>query len=519
MRKKRALALALYQILILFSLSACQMKVPIRQDQNKFSTLPPATSLYKAPVGDAQKDLVQNIQLYLPLSSSGQYGFTDERIQIPAFQHPALRTIKKLFSYSKTTQASPLCENITLQLNTDGLEMSGDTVSLSLQASALALSAQELYAVAQAAANTLSQWGDIRYVNLLLNGQQMGIDNASTLPMGSLQEEAALDPQSAWEALYKSLSPSESKRFSMAATLYFPTAGGRGILAEGRTLHFQSTQKPQMALTLLKALSSGPQQLGNLPKIPDLNALLAEDPSLVQLPNHLGTALKIHFTDNANEVLIQSGIPRSLMIASICYTLTTFIPGLAGIQVDIGNEPITSLVPAATYTDAGKAILFDQALIKRQDFHGFLLDNTSLFFSDAQGMLVHTLRPVPYQQSRNPRFLINQLFRGPQNEDSVQGLSPSLPKNLSDAELIGLAMEGDSALVHFSSAFQDRMKDYDEKTEQKTVYSLVNTLTKLRGIRRVRFFINGTQPDSFSGHLYLPGEFLENTGLNKAPNQ
>ena len=45
------------------------------------------------------------------------------------------------------------------------------------------------------------------------------------------------------------------------------------------------------------------------------------------------------------------------------------------------------------------------------------------------------------------------------------------------------------------------------------VYSLVNTLTQLPGVRRVCFFILGDQPQSFAGALYLPGDFMPNLDL------
>jgi hypothetical protein len=38
-------------------------------------------------------------------------------------------------------------------------------------------------------------------------------------------------------------------------------------------------------------------------------------------------------------------------------------------------------------------------------------------------------------------------------------------------------------------------------------------MCELRGIRRVRFFISGEQPENFSDSIFLPGEFIRNPGM------
>ena len=45
------------------------------------------------------------------------------------------------------------------------------------------------------------------------------------------------------------------------------------------------------------------------------------------------------------------------------------------------------------------------------------------------------------------------------------------------------------------------------------IYSLVNTLCTLPGVKRTALFVQGSQPDSLAGAIYLPGDFLPNTDM------
>ena len=56
-------------------------------------------------------------------------------------------------------------------------------------------------------------------------------------------------------------------------------------------------------------------------------------------------------------------------------------------------------------------------------------------------------------------------------------------------------------------------RNMDGKAEARMVYALVNTLCELPGVRRAALFIQGSQPDSLAGAIYLPGDFLPNTDL------
>ena len=507
-KPKHAWASALLAALVF--LTGCTASIPIRK--NAGITLPPPKQDYAAPLGDTGDSFAQTVLLCLPSAQSGQLQMFPERILLSHARHPAEYTLRKLFSYTGTTGAKPLSGETQISLHPgSSIEISEETATVNLGPSALALNRKELYLVCRAITNTLAQWGDIRFVNVLVNNRQQGVDNAATIPLGSLTRTENEDIESLWEAANRLQTSADG--FSSFATLFFPASAGRGILAETRTVNIKGRSFPDMARALLQALSDGALTLPNLPLLPDLVTLLAEDPAIIEQTGSTGRVIDLHFHENANEALISSGIPRSILMASLTYTLTTFLPYTAGVRVTIGGEQINAVVPAGLFEGAGEEILFDQGLMQRGQFSHFLLDHCDLYFANASGSLSLSRRAIPYFKANNPRYLINQLVLGPQATDSVTGLSPVLPPGLRDADLLGFSRQGDTVLLNLSAGLLPLISSSDAQQERLMVYAMVNTLTSQRGINRVRFFINSLQEGTFAGGIDVSGEFLRNEGI------
>lgn len=480
--------------------TACSPAVPSSNDAPAV-TLPPAQGKYQAPLGDDQRSGVETVLLYLPEKGTGQLAALPVSLALPPNRHPAETVVQRLFSFLGNETAAPLVSGVQLELSTgSGLEISGGTATVNLSAAALALDAQQVAMVSRAITNTLCQWQDIRYVNILIAGQQPGTDIAAMLPMGSLRSTANEEPL--WDI------PAGEERFSSVATLYYPAPLGKGVLAEARAVTFSGRTLVDMAMGLLAALSATPVNLTNVPRVPSLEQLLASDIVVSNATTGSGRIVSLHFTQSANEMFINAGIPRSVMMASLVNTLTTFMPNTIGVSVQIGAENISVLVPTGIFGAAGKEILFEGGIMRRAQFTGFLLNLAPLYFASDNGGLSRVLRPLPYYQTHNARSLLGQMILGPDASESVLGLKRTLPQNVTDADLIGFAREGDTLLLNFSTAFLERCRTLSQEQEKLMVFSIANAMCEIRGIRRVRFFIAGQQPETFSGALYLPGEFL-----------
>ena len=132
----------------------------------------------------------------------------------------------------------------------------------------------------------------------------------------------------------------------------------------------------------------------------------------------------------------------------------------------------------------------------------------SLGIDGENGTLCETVRYVPFYESGNARKILDQLMIGPQNYDTVSGLSPVLPKGLRDADLIGVSLEKETLALNFSSRLLTLAQDMGPEAERNMVYAIVNSLCRLQGVDRVSFFIMGQQPETFTGAIFLPGDFL-----------
>lgn len=473
------------------------------------ATLPPLESKWTAPENDINLEYTQTVNLYLPSLDSTRLVAVPVTAKLSAARHSAQALCELLFAHPGTDIAQPVGGNVMLRLSgTDPVEVSGNVATVNLGASALRLSHEALFIVGQALANTLCQFGDLEYVNVLIAGEQPGLDIAATLPAGCFQQNTREDLGTLWA---RASAPKTAARRTIIAPLYYPATQGKGILCEARPLSFSEISIPAMAETLLTALSSGAESLPNVPRCPELTAYLATKPALKEAGGN--RYLVLQFINDLNGALLDAGITRSVMMAALTCTMTTFLPGLDGLEVHIGNEHVMSISPSGTYTGVGETIAFSDGVMKRKDFSPFLLTDCTLHFANQQGKLTAVSRPIPFYSASNPRVLLEQLMLGPQSIDSVTGLHVVLPEGLKEADLLGVSFQEDTLILNFSGQLQELCQGMDQSGESLMVYSMVNTLCQLPGVKKVSFFILGRQPETFAGALYLPGDFMPNLNL------
>ena len=68
-------------------------------------------------------------------------------------------------------------------------------------------------------------------------------------------------------------------------------------------------------------------------------------------------------------------------------------------------------------------------------------------------------------------------------------------------------------LLNFTQTLVDACQGFTPDRERQLVYAMVNTLLQSSSLKRVRFYIQGEQPQSLAGSLYLPGDFLLNADI------
>ncbi len=485
------------------ALTACSPKI---ESSNLPSvTLAPALSVYQPPDGDEQRKRIETVLLYLPAKSTQQLAAVPVKMSLPPNRHPAETVLSRLFSFTGDEVSEPVAKDTEISLYAGRpVEISGNTATVNLDASALALNTSAMEQLCRAITNTLCQWGDIQYVNVLVADKQTGVDIASSLPMGSLRKTK--NEESLWEK------QAPSGRFTLNATLYYPALLGKGVMAETRAVTFSDSSHENMVESLLVALSSKESTDINTCVFPGLMALLKEDISVSTSTAGGGEEIFLSFLPEANGAFINAGIPRSVMVASITLTLTTFLPNIAGIRIQIGDETISALAPTGLVTGK-RQMEFENGLIRRRDFPPFITDQIPVYYANERGKLQKTLVTVPSNERQNVRYIFDMLTQDTDQYLSARGIRKALAGGVSASDLIGYTMEGDTLLLNMSNNFSESFNSLSIDESRLAIYSIVNTMCELRGIRRVRFFISGEQPENFSDSIFLPGEFIRNPGM------
>lgn len=470
-------------------------------------TLPPAEPPSAAPLNDSGQSSRQNVLLYLPSADGLRLVAVPGTAELSVSRHSAETLCRLLLDHPGTEQAPALPADAVLS-ETEAVEVSGNVATITLGAQALRLSHEELFAVCQALCNTVCQFGDVQYVNVLVNGVQPGLDVAASLPAGCFQENTRDDLNTLFS---RAVAGKNTGRATVVAALYYPAAGARGILCEARPLAFSGFEASAMIQTLLEALYAGPSGLDGAPGYPDFSLYLTQAPGVQEIGGSRRAVL--HFDEAFNGAIIDNGITRSVMVASLVYTLCTFLPGVEGVEIHIGDEQITSLTPSGTLSGAGETIHFPDGLMKRADFGHFLLSGCTLYLGDGGEGLARVMRTVPFYESRSVRSIVNQLMRGAQVYDNPENLSSVMPEGLGDADLLGVAFAEDTLMLNFSGHFAKLCQGMTEQQEKQLIFALVNSLCELNGVKKVQLLVDGAQPETLAGAVYLPGSFFPNLDI------
>lgn len=511
---KRIIALGMASLSVL-TLTACgNGGVPIREETQ--ITLPTANVEYIAPIGDAALEYTDEATLYLPRYDGSRLISMTDSVACSAARLDEESVVRALLQNPGNGVASPMGGDVKLTLyGANPVEVSGDVATVNLSASALQLDRKELYLCGQAIANTLTELGSIRYVNILVMDKQIGLDLGSTLPTGALTRSVASDIGAVYEqALSQRVEPDENpkdKRLTTTATLFFPLSAVNGIMPEARNISFSSQDPADVIRRILEELSEGTVAVDGSPTLPLLAGLLTMQPQVTEPGDGSGKLITLRFDSSMDDMLKTKGVSRASCMAAICYTLCTFLPNVTGITAYIGDERIDHVMLGAT-----DGILFDNGVQRRANYAQLLMDECTLFFANAgKTALTEVRRPIPYYQRTNPRALLLELFKGPGASDSAQNTNPIMPAMLlTDADILGLSINDKTLLVNLSSNFDKAGEGITPQQDRILAYSLVNTLLCTNRATRVCFFVSGKTPENITGEISWSGYFYMNRGYS-----
>lgn len=505
-KKSSLLAMLLCGCLLL---SSCTAHTPVSTTEPTL-TLPPVEQPYAAPIGDAALEYAAPATLYLPRYDSNLLGAFQTEVTFSEARPDAESLVRALLSQPETGTLSSLGGGVKLALyGVNPVEQSRNVVTVNLAASALQMDRKALYIACQAITNTLTELPDIDYVNFLVVDRAIGLDVANTLPMGTFSRSVGVDIGTSYDQLMLrrvdvTQSASE-KPLASDVTLYFPLAHTPGVLSEVRNCAFHNQVVEDMIVVLLQEMALGSLENVQTPPLPLLADLLISPP-LIQETEESGKMIVLDFAYNLDEMLAANQISRANCMASLCYTLCTYFPGISGIRVSIDGTPIDSVMLTEQLEST---VSFPNQVQKRSDYATLLCDLCQLYLPSADGKaLVPVSRPVPYYQARHPRLLLQELAKGPMPYDLPQETKSAMAKGIiDDAAIIGLALTEDTLLVNLSAAFEEAYKGEDVQQERLLAYAIVNTLCWHSRMEKVQVFVAGKPFSGFTSEIFWETSF------------
>ena len=157
------------------------------------------------------------------------------------------------------------------------------------------------------------------------------------------------------------------------------------------------------------------------------------------------------------------------------------------------SEPVMSQIPQKNVSSETKTIAKEEEYIPQED-----VQNLHIYYGiKGKDKLESETKKVRKNSMRigQARQIVNSLLEAPSNER----LYRILPENLT---LRGLFYDSGLFIIDFSREF-NKIYSYGANEQVLAIYSIVNSITELDPKAKVRFLINGTEPEGDEGHLDL----------------
>ncbi|MDR2167322.1 MAG: GerMN domain-containing protein [Clostridiales bacterium] len=277
---------------------------------------------------------------------------------------------------------------------------------------------------------------------------------------------------------------------SIMLDFHFPTADLGGWGHEARQIEL--TDEGAMIRAVLSGLVEGPAQAEFAASIPSGLSILSIEFA------EAAARVDISFPEDFHEL---PSSERIILIGSMVYTLTglEFVDNL---RFFVDEEPLFE--PYVLRNRANTALTVDAPEPIPEIF-------TLYFPNDQMTGLVAEQRSIPIDVLVGYReeFIVQALIDGP----TTPGLSPALPANTNFNSVRRAVV--DLVFVDFTADFITNFGG-GSLAEQMMIYSLVNTLTEISGVRLVQIFIEG-QPIHDDGqstfHMDLSQPIVRNEAL------
>jgi spore germination protein GerM len=228
---------------------------------------------------------------------------------------------------------------------------------------------------------------------------------------------------------------------------------------------------------------------------------LAKEPLLTQQDD--GSQLvSIWFSSTKYDSLTSQQI--YMLSGALTLAIYCNLPGVDSVRIYLDNRLVTT-IPDTNFSSKGD--------LTAVDFLPKVADMVTLYFPHQQaGKLVAVQRAVSQSDYSHLRTRVDELIRGPLAGDEA-ALTNVFPVGITAKDLLSVQAQGDMAILRFSQSFVTNYPT-DAAKERLMIYSIVNTLTSIDGIRRVQFLVQDSRVGAL-GTIDLTNPLIQNPGLNR----
>ena len=267
--------------------------------------------------------------------------------------------------------------------------------------------------------------------------------------------------------------------------VYYLNASGTRLVPYA--YHPQAAEPEQLIAELMDQIRSVPADLDCQPRL--------SERVVYQNCRWEDQVLYLYF--DANYTTMKTD--QEILCRAALTLMLTQVQGVEYINIYCGDQPLMD----SSQNPVGMLAASD-FIMGTSNVNSYEKEELTLYFADESGtLLVPERREVIHDinTSSMEQLIVEQLIEGPQGEGHLR----VLPEGL---KVLNLTVNDSVCYINFDAAFLDGVADVSEYVP---IYAIVNSLTELTTVTRVRILVNGSQDVMFRDIVSLNTAFERNT--------
>jgi len=383
------------------------------------------------------------------------------------------------------------------------------------------LGAEDLLVARTALVNTLTERQGIKYVKILINGQELTSDGTQEgEPLGVLSKSTNnIDELLAASNRQKD----ENTVKQINRELFFRDFRGQYLLSEVRAI---TVKNGGIARAIIEELIKGPVETstGLYPVLPqgtqllDINLIDSEDDNSKVIALYFSKELKAPFLDQVvtsrgdmepDPKIIKDKVEEikdkeNVILSSIVYSLSG-LNNVSGVKIYYQDR-------SGNYTDAPLYSIDLKKPLTTKDFPNKLGRKIKIYFANENAThLVPDYRAMSRQNLQIARTIIDELILGPREGTGQKAV---IPADISRGDIKVWMDDSNTRVIVDLPAKLDGSKMGSTGTLM-TLYAIVNSLTdpaNTSNVKEVQFLVEGKVVKTF-GNLEFSEPFIRNPAI------